>query len=409
MSGVIIAPSNICNLTKDEKRALQGTEGTPGDSNRYVTDQDTRVLPSSNTNTGTMSAADYTLLHSLGTGSTSGLTDLQMAMLAELATGTLRNENASSLGLGIIEGYQNIVLFSDGIMPVGSSRTNLSRNGGKLTLKPDPATSTIQLVDDCTTAASNWGVYNPSSTGASEGVTGFTHERAYWDLVGQNALKQTMINGSSLNNEWYMIAANYRRHNVSDVYGLLMTTKMTADNNPVTAGWDNRYNKCVKQNIDDDLFYEDFWVPFGAGQSLSDMTVGMYSMFPASPMTAWFSNIRAVRHSEPTMVSSGEYISPTKTYATNIKDLILVDVTRLRGHQTGTWSFDISLDGGNHWKNSISANTLLNVAADLTAPSSGTWDNPKNLKLRYTATRGSATALGQGPELTGTATIVRTE
>lgn len=408
MSGIITSPSNICNLTKDEKRALQGTEGTLGETNRYVTHSDTRVAPSSSTNTGTMSASDYTLLHSLGSGSTSGLTDLQMAMLAENAASVLRDEHAESLGLSILQQYQNLETFKDGIMPTGSSHTNLSRNGGKLALKPDTAATTITLLDDCTSTAS-WNTYNPSSTGSGAGTTGFSHTVEHWDLVGQNALKQTLINGSSLNNEWYMIAANYRSYNQNNAHGLLLTTKITADNNPITVGWDKRYSRCVKQNIDSGLFYEDFWAPFGGSMSISNMTVGMYNMFPASPMYAWFSNIRAAVDSPPVMVPSGTYTSKTATYTTNIKDILIVDVLELSDEQDGTWQVDVSLDNGAHWRSNVAVNTITNIAASLANPDSGTWNNLRNLKLRYTLTQGSFDELGRGPELTGTSTIVRTE
>lgn len=401
MAGFINSPSNLCHITRDEKDAMKGTFGSPSDINRYVTDTDTRLDLASNTNSGIMSSADYILLHSLGSGSLSGLTDLQMAMLAQAAHNLLGDETGELLALPAILEYMNVETFTDGILSSGSSVTNLSRNGGRLALKPD-SSNNIQLLDDCT-STSSWSTYNPDN------VSGFSHSVEYWDLVGQNALKQTLINSGSLNNDWYLITANYRRHNMSNVYGFLMTTKMTADNNPITAGWDNSYSRCVKQDIKDNSFFEDFWVPFKSAQSVSDMTIGMYTMFPASPMYAWFSNIRAVVGGYPTMTASGYYLSPTYTYTNDIKDVIVVEHIDIRDHQDGTTQLDISLDGGAHWATNKAVNTMLNVAADLPNADGTPWDNKKNLKLRYTINRGSLTALGQGPELAGLASIVRTE
>jgi len=109
------------------------------------------------------------------------------------------------------------------------------------------------------------------------------------------------------------------------------------------------------------------------------------------------------------MRSSGSYTSATSTYATNITDTLVVDVLELRDHQTGTWQYGVSLDNGAHWKADVATNTILNVAADLPSSDTGSWDNIKNLKVRYAVTRGSNTPLGQGPECTGLSTIVRTE
>ena len=407
MAGFINSPSNLCHLTRDEHDALQGTVGNPSDSNRYLTDQDPRILPASNTNSGTMSASDYVLLHTLASGSISGLTDLQMAMLAQVARSLLVDGSENVLALPILQKYINIDTFNDGILLPGSTVTNLSRNGGKLTLKPDSSTN-ISLLDDCT-STSSWNTYNPSSNGASEGVPGFSHSVEYWDLIGQNALKQTLVNASSVDNEWYEIAANYRRHNKSNCYGFLVTTKISADNNPILAGWDNRYNRCVKQNIDDDLFYEDFWIPFSAAHSVTDMTVGIYCMFPASPLVVWFSNIRAVTNNEPVMATSGVYTSKTTIYDTNIRDVIVIDSINLKDDQDGSWQLDISLDGGTHWKTNIVANTVLNVATDLANADGNAWNNLKNLQVRYTLTKGAYNELGRGPELAGVASIVRTE
>ena len=412
MAGYINSPSNLCHITRDEKAAMQGTFGSPSDTNRYVTTTDNRVAVASDTNSGIMSAADYTLLHALANTSLSGLTDLQMAMLAQTAYNLLGDETGELLALPAITQYVNVETFTDGILPSGASVNNLSRNGGALTLKPDSSTN-IQLLDDCA-STSSWNTYNPSSNGSGwggsggDGVSGFSHTVEYWDLVGQNALKQQLLNSAGINDEWYLIAANYRNHSKSNTYGFLLTTKVTADNNPITTGWAADHNKCVKQDIKDNQFYEDFWTPFPGKENVSKMIVGMYAMYPASPMIAWFSNIRAVVGAYPTMATSGQYISPTYNYSNDIADVIVVEHLDIRDHQDGTTQLDISLDGGAHWATNKAANTMINVVSDLPNADGSPWDNKQNLKLRYTINRGSLTGLGQGPELEGLASIVRT-
>ena len=401
MSGVIIAPSNICNLTKDEKRALQGTEGTPGELNRYVTHSDTRVAPASDTNSGTMSAEDYTLLHNLSTGDLSTLTDMDMSLLAEMASRVIYDERSSSLNLLNIGKYMNIETYTDGYMCPGSVNTNLSRNGGRLVLSPDANATTITMIDTCESATPAWQVYNP------EGIN-FVYETSYWDLVGKNALKQSMINAGVMADAVYMIISNYRDASVSNVYGLLLTTRVSADNNPLVGGWSNLRSKCVKQDISSELLHEDFFIPFPAAENVTKLTLGIYTMFPAGPMSAWFSDVRACVGAFPVMVSSGVHTTAVCTYDSDVKDLIVVTGVVQGAHQNGAIQTDISLDGGAHWKTAIAVNTFLSQSADLLAPDTGTWDNLKNVRVRCTINRGTFTELGRGLELSGIASIVRT-
>ena len=239
-NGFVASPTGICHITRDEKNAMQGTFGVPNDTNRYLTTSDSRVAPASDTNAGTMSAHDFRLLHGLSVGDLSTLTDMDMSLLAEMASRVIYDEKSSALGLLNVNQYMSIETYTDGYSCPGSITSNLSRNKGKLVLKPDTAATTITLMDDCAAELPLWQEYNPA------GIS-FTYGTEYWDLVGQNALKQSMVNAGVVTDSAYLIIATHRALPVSDVYGILVTTKVSSDNNPIVAGVNNSRSKCVKQ------------------------------------------------------------------------------------------------------------------------------------------------------------------
>ena len=402
-NGYIDSPKGMVNLRKKTVQALDGTNGTPSSVNKFVTNEDTRLTPATSIKDGIMTKEDKTLLHGLAEPTPQTIAELDIFYLANLGNTILQDEEASPLSSSLVSKYLILETFQDGATPIGSITTNMSRNANALTLGIDPNSTNITVVENC----DNINDINKYSTGFSSDmeITQVTN----W-LNGGNAVQLYLDTTDYFRN--YILWKDY---SASNVRGMVVSTKVNTLDAMLICGWD--YNTTSRQRrryIQPNLYYEDYYIPFEGSQSMQQMAVGLYVDTGNNPCTAVFDNIRICRNTDPKLYASGRYESPVYAYDTDINKILMFDKRYFFHPSCGTIQLDISLDGGVNWKTGI---TNINVILASTAggilenPDTGSWASKRELKLRYTFTRGIFTDPSpfHSPQLGGYGVVVKTE